>query len=74
VQHLSAALGAFLSAQMLRELPDGKLVGMTQVALVSIGLAALLPPMLALLESQLRPRGTVPAPPDPETAAEPVLI
>ncbi|HTN90360.1 MAG TPA: MFS transporter, partial [Sorangium sp.] len=36
VQHLSSALAAFLSARMLRELPDGQLDGMDGVAALAI--------------------------------------
>ena len=50
VQHTAAALGAFLSARILGELPDHKLVGMGKVAGLSIALTALLPFMLFIVE------------------------
>lgn len=65
VQHLAAAAGAFLSSRMLIEAPDGSLVGMPSVALVSMGLAALLPMFFLLVERSLSLRGRS-APPAPE--------
>ena len=53
VQHLASALGAFLSARMLRELPDGSLDNLPRVALVSIGLTALVPPMMYIVERRV---------------------
>jgi predicted MFS family arabinose efflux permease len=53
VQHLASALAAVLSAQMLHELPDGKLVGMDQVALVALSLSALLPLLLYSLRARV---------------------
>lgn len=50
VQHTAAAAGSFLSSHLLREQPDGRLSGMPQVALVAMGLTALLPLELFLLE------------------------
>ncbi|HEX8441505.1 MFS transporter, partial [Archangium sp.] len=57
VQHLGAASGAFLSSQMLTDLPDGRLGGMTQVVLVSFALSLTLPVMFFLVERRLRERG-----------------
>jgi predicted MFS family arabinose efflux permease len=54
VQHTASACGAFLSARMLRELPDGRLHGMGRVALVSMALTALIPLMMWSLERRLR--------------------
>jgi predicted MFS family arabinose efflux permease len=54
VQHLASACGAFLSARMLRELPDGRLHGMGRVALVSMALTALIPLMMWSLERRIR--------------------
>ena len=50
VQNTAAALGAFLSARLLSELPDHKLVGMQRVAGLSIALTAVLPIMLFIVE------------------------
>ncbi|NTX65217.1 MFS transporter [Myxococcus sp. CA051A] len=54
VQHMAAALGAFLSAQLLTDLPDGTLGGMGLVAGVSMGMSLLLPPVLWVVERQVR--------------------
>ncbi|MBN1209907.1 MAG: MFS transporter [Myxococcaceae bacterium] len=56
VSHMASALAAFLSSRMLVDLPDGKLGGMTQVALVSIGLTLTVPFMLLLVERRIRMR------------------
>ncbi|MFT3923934.1 MAG: MFS transporter [Myxococcales bacterium] len=57
VQHMAAASGALFASQVLAAEPDGKLVGMNHVAMVTASLAALLPFMLALVESKLAPSG-----------------
>jgi hypothetical protein len=67
VQHAASASGAFISAQILSELPDGKLVGMANVAFVSIVLSLTLPVFLYLVESVVRGRATAP----PMAVAEP---
>jgi predicted MFS family arabinose efflux permease len=54
VQHAASAAGAFLSSRMLTELSDHKLVGMPNVAYVSIALSAVLPALLWLVESRVR--------------------
>ncbi len=84
VQHTAAALGAFLSARLLSELPDHKLVGMQRVAGLSIGLTALLPIMLFIVERGVKRRELaaraqpgdpvtgLAAPGVPEPVAEPV--
>jgi predicted MFS family arabinose efflux permease len=74
VQHLSAAAGAFLGAEMLRELPDGRLVGMPRVGLLAMGMAATMPALMALLEARLRHRKHTPVPAEPEIADEPVVV
>ena len=56
VQHFASAVGAFLSSQMLSELPGGALEGMDRVALTSIALTLALPPMLFAVESAVRRR------------------
>jgi predicted MFS family arabinose efflux permease len=56
VSHMASALAAFLSSKLLVDLPDGKLGGMTQVAVVSIGLTLAVPPMLWVVERRLRKR------------------
>jgi len=62
VQHLASAVGAFLSARMLSELPDGALAGVPRTAMVSIVLTVLVPPMMYLVERQVRMAGSVPTP------------
>lgn len=56
VQHLSSAIGAFLSARMLVETADGRLEGMPQVAMISMALTALLPLLLWRVETRVRAR------------------
>jgi predicted MFS family arabinose efflux permease len=56
VQHLAAAVAAFLSSRMLRELPDKKLDGMRSVTALSMLLAALVPMLLWAVESRLSPQ------------------
>ena len=67
VQHVAAALGAMLSSNFLRELPDQRLQGMSTVASFSIVLALALPIFLRLVEHNLAARRE-PAPPQPWTA------
>ena len=58
VQHFSAAIGAFLSAKMLHELPDHRLDGITGIASVSIAAATMFPLLSWMIESRLRARPT----------------
>jgi predicted MFS family arabinose efflux permease len=58
VQHFSAAIGAFLSARMLHELPDHRLDGITKIATVSIAAATMFPLLSWMIESRLRARPT----------------
>ena len=53
VQHLASALGAFLSARVLRELPDGRLAGMNRIALASMALTAVIPVFMYVLEKRV---------------------
>jgi predicted MFS family arabinose efflux permease len=57
VQHLASATGAVVAAQLLSELPDHRLVGVPRIALVSIVLTLLVPPLFWLVESRVRARG-----------------
>ena len=73
VQHLSAALGAFLSARMLTEEPGGKLVGMPRLALTSVAMTLVLPFMFWRVERGLKdrtPRAPVAVPVAVEQGAE----
>ena len=56
VTHFSAAIGAFFSANMLHELPDHRLSGIANIAVVSIGAALLFPVFAWTIESRLRAR------------------
>jgi predicted MFS family arabinose efflux permease len=56
VQHLAAAAGAFTSANLLRELPGGRLERMDVVAWGSAALAAIVPALMWLVESRVRRR------------------
>ena len=56
VQHFASASGAFLSARLLTELPDHKLVGMARIAWISIALTLTLPAMLWLVERAVKRR------------------
>lgn len=53
VQHGSAAVAAFLSAQLLSTAPGGVLVGMPRVAVVSMSLSLLIPVMLFVVERRV---------------------
>ncbi|MBX5481536.1 MAG: MFS transporter [Myxococcaceae bacterium] len=53
VQHIASAIGAFLSARLLWELPDGALGGVDRIAFVSMGLTAVIPLMLYIVESRV---------------------
>jgi predicted MFS family arabinose efflux permease len=62
VQHLASSLGAFVSSLILTERPDHSLRGMPTIASVAIGLALLLPVLLAQTERLVRARdGGAPA-------------
>jgi len=56
VQHLASALGAGLSTQLLTVEPDGRLGGMRTLAFLSIGVASLLPFLLAAVAGALTRR------------------
>ncbi len=54
VQHLSAAAGALLSSEMLSEGEGGMLIGLENVALLTAGLAIMLPLLLWMVEARVR--------------------
>lgn len=63
VQHLSSALGAFLSAEILTNAPDGRLEHVSTMATVSIAIGLAIPLLTLWLERATRPVVTpVPAP------------
>jgi predicted MFS family arabinose efflux permease len=66
VQHAAATAGAFLSSSLLADGPGGSLAGMPTVAAVSIGLAALVPPLVWRVERAVAGR---PAPAGAPAAA-----
>jgi predicted MFS family arabinose efflux permease len=53
VQHAASAIGAFVSARLLHELPDGRFDGMRNVALTSITLALLVPVAMRIVERRV---------------------
>jgi predicted MFS family arabinose efflux permease len=53
VQHLASAVGAFLAARLLGELPDHSLVGMPRIAWIAIVLALTLPSLLWAVERRV---------------------
>jgi len=57
VQHMSAAVGAFLSARILSEGPNDTLRGMGIVAWVSIGLSLAIPLALFAVDRSVRAKG-----------------
>ncbi|MFN7684080.1 MAG: MFS transporter [Oligoflexia bacterium] len=61
-QHLASSSGAFLSTQLLTSNPDGSLAGVPRMALVSMGVTMLLPPLVILVERMLKKNKKAPAP------------
>src|SRR5262249_2426370 len=55
-QHLSSATGAFLSSKLLHEAPGGRLAGISTVSMASAVLAVGLPPLLTIIDRQVRAR------------------
>jgi predicted MFS family arabinose efflux permease len=64
VQHLSAAVGSIVGAQMLSEGAGGALVGMNVVGAWSVGLGMMLPGLVWMVEHRLR-RAAAPPPLSP---------
>lgn len=56
VQHMGAATGAFLSSQLLFDLPGGQLGGMNRVVLASMAVSVCMPGMFFLVERRLKAR------------------
>ena len=54
VYHASAGMASWLSTSFLRQLPDGKLQGIPQLALVSMALSATVPLLLWSVEARVR--------------------
>ncbi len=53
IQHLASALGAFVGAEMLTELPDKTLVGVPNAAWLTIGLTVTVPFLLHTVERRV---------------------
>jgi predicted MFS family arabinose efflux permease len=53
VAHAASAIGAFLSARLLREGEGGRLIGMADVATVSIALALCVPVLMRIVERRV---------------------
>ena len=69
-QHMSSAIGAFISSQLLRNTPDGRLAGVDRISTLSLVLAFALPPLLAAIVRRVRAReafAAVQAPAQPAT-------
>jgi predicted MFS family arabinose efflux permease len=60
VQHAASAIAGFAATQLLTEESGGRLVGMPRVALLSIAIGLLLPPMLWIVERHVRLGGAAP--------------
>jgi predicted MFS family arabinose efflux permease len=72
ISHMASAVASAVMAPMLlKTMPDESLVGMDTVALVSIALALCVPPMLYVVEQQIRARPA--AAPVPALAGAPAL-
>jgi predicted MFS family arabinose efflux permease len=69
VQHFAAAIGAFVSSQMLSELPNKDLDGIPRVATLSIVLGLVLVPFLFVVEGRVRRRAAAAA-----AAASPAAV
>jgi predicted MFS family arabinose efflux permease len=58
VYHATAGAASWLSTSFLRQLPDGRLQGIPNLALVSMALGATLPLLLWIVESRVRREAT----------------
>jgi predicted MFS family arabinose efflux permease len=68
VQHFASAAGAFVSSKLLTEGPGHVLVGMPDLARLSIGLSLALPILLRIVEQHVRARPAPDAPRELRTA------
>lgn len=59
VQHFFAAVGAFLSAKLLHELPSHRLEGISTIAWLSIALSLVAPGLMWMIESRVRDQASV---------------
>ncbi|CAO3399247.1 MFS transporter [Azospirillum sp. 11R-A] len=75
VQHLSSAFGAFLSAEILTNAPDGRLEHVSTMATVSIAVGLAIPVLTLWLERATRPAATPsPAPMVTDTVLEDTVL
>jgi predicted MFS family arabinose efflux permease len=58
-QHLSSALGAFISSQLLHNTPEGRLAGIDTISTLSLVLAFALPPLLAVILRRVNTREAI---------------
>ena len=58
-QHLSSAVGAFVSSQFLRNTPDGGLAGIDRISTLSLVLAFGLPPLLSIIGRRVSAREAI---------------
>ena len=58
VYHATAGAASWLSTSFLRQLPDGRLQGIPNLALVSMALGATIPLLLWIVESRVRREAT----------------
>ena len=68
-QHMSSAVGAFISSQLLRNTPDGRLAGVDVISTLSLVLAFSLPPLLAVIVRRVKAREAISAAAAPARAA-----
>jgi predicted MFS family arabinose efflux permease len=65
VYHATAGLAAWFSTRLLRQLPDGRLQGISRVAIVSMALAMIFPFLVAIVETRVSREVTSSGPPPP---------
>jgi predicted MFS family arabinose efflux permease len=69
-QHMSSAIGAFISSQLLHNTSDGRLSGIDIISTLSLALAFALPPLLAIIVKRVNTREAFTA----AQAAAPVVV
>jgi predicted MFS family arabinose efflux permease len=71
VQHLASAAGAIASSLVLAEAPDGRLLHVRRLAVLSLGLTAALPALLWAVERAVDRSAVVTPPPSPRFVGPP---
>lgn len=69
VQHLASAGGAFISSAVLRQGPDGRLLNVPRLGVISLVLTAALPWLLWAVERAVGRGAGIPGPPAPDVHA-----